>query len=340
MARVDLNEMETVLDVEDENDSEFTRPVGGQTDEKPNASDRDAPPPLPNPNTKAAMINAAVNKMMKMDKKTLKDSYSRLMGEQSSDEEDEEIDFEESFSSLFSDEKNLTETFKHKAATLFEAAVNRKVNEGIKEAYSEMNTLLDEEKESLASEVNKYLTYVAENWLKENRLAVENGIRSEISESFLSSLRTVFEDHYIDIPDSKTDIVEELADKVVALEEQIDGHLKNNVSLGEELSELQKTVVFLESTGDLSERQAAKLADLIESTSFTNIDGLREKIGVLKEEYIESSSGKRDVSLSEDIGVTDDSDGSDTLTEDRQEKKVISPTMKAYAAAISRGIPK
>ena len=203
----------------------------------------------------------------------------------SEEEEDsvEEIDLTPIFG------EDLSEDFKAKATAIFEAAVIAKVNdemEKISEALTEKFTVqLEEYKESIVEKVDAYLNYVVENWMEENALAVENGLRTEIAEDFISGLKVLFKEHYIEVPEEKYDVIGDLQASVNELEESLNTQIENNVSLNAEVVELKKQLIIGEMTEDLAYTEVSKLTKLLEGVDFGNEGLYREKVSVIKGNY-------------------------------------------------------
>jgi DNA-binding transcriptional regulator YhcF (GntR family) len=202
------------------------------------------------------------------------------------------VDMSEHVAALFEGE-DLSEDFKQKAIAIFEAAVTSTVKSeiaAIEEAYAatleeEVNTL----KEELSTNVDDYLNYVVENWVSENEVAIEAGLRTELTEEFISGLRNLFAENYIDIPEDKISVVEELGDKVAELENKLNEEIERNVELSAILSESKKTEVMYSMTEGLTTTQAEKLKSLAENVEFTSEDEYAHKVATLRESYFPSS---------------------------------------------------
>ena len=233
----------------------------------------------------------------------------------------------EHIDALFSGEE-LTEDFRSKATTIFEAAVNERVTAIEEELTENHNAILAEQVESLTEElttkVDDYLGYVVEQWMKENELAITNGLRTEIAEDFMVGLKNLFEDSYIDVPDDKTDLVEELATKVSELEDSLNEQITNNVELRKDILESTCEGVFSEVSRDLADTEVEKLRSLVEGIEYETEDQYKEKINVIKESYFGTHAKKTELFTE---SSSDDSD--DPAPE-------LSPVMSMYANAISR----
>jgi hypothetical protein len=201
---------------------------------------------------------------------------------------DIQIDMSEDVNALLEGE-NLSEEFKNKATTIFEAAVKTRLEEEIailEEAYAEtLEEKVSEIMEELTSEVDNYLNYVVEKWIEENEVAIESSLRSELTEDFISSLKTVFTEHYMDIPEDKVNIVEELSSTVDELQEKLNNEIERNVELSAALNESIKNEVITTFCEGLTTVQAEKLRSLAENVDFSEEEEFIEKLETLKENY-------------------------------------------------------
>ena len=242
-------------------------------------------------------------------------------------EEDETIDVSADVEALTADE-GLSEEFKSKAATIFEAALKSKVSEMKKKMNAGYEQKLKEESESakaeLVEKVDSYLSYVVEEWMKENALAVERGIKGEIAEDFISGLKKLFEDHYIDVPDEKYDVLEDQASKIEDLEKKLNEQIEKNVELNKENGELVKQDIIDEASADLTDTQKEKFNKLAEEVEFSNSKEFKTKVETIKESYF----GKKEVKQENDIDNV--AVGEETTNVD------LSEAMAAYTAAITK----
>ena len=207
-----------------------------------------------------------------------------------------EYDIEEDVNALLGGEE-LSEEFKEKAKTIFEAAINSKIA-GIKEELeAQYQEKLAEEieaaKESLAERVDSYLEYVADEWFEENAIAVETGLKTEMTESFLEGMKGLFEEHYVTIPEEKYDVIESMVDKLDEMEGKLNEQIEKNVALNKRLAESVSDVVFAEVTDGLAQTQKDKLAGLVENVEFESETAYREKLGTLKESYFPTNKAQR-----------------------------------------------
>jgi len=207
-------------------------------------------------------------------------------------EYDYEVDMNEDVEALFAGE-DLSEEFKQKAVTIFEAAVKAKMQSEIARLEEAYAATLEEEvetiKEELSSNVDDYLNYVVEQWVSDNEVAIEAGLRTELTEEFISGLRQLFAENYIDIPEDKVSVVEELGNKVEELEAKLNEEIERNVELTKVLSESMKTEVMYAMTEGLTATQAEKLKQLAENVDFVDADSYATKIQTLRESYFPSS---------------------------------------------------
>ena len=230
---------------------------------------------------------------------------------------------------LVSGEEGLSEEFKKKASTIFEAAVHAKVvdevNKRMEEQAKEVDASKDEFQKELTEKVDGYLTYVVEEWMKENELAIERGIRSELVEDFMSGLKTLFTEHYIDLPEEKVDMVDDLFTKVEELETSLDEEINRGVELQKELAQFKKDDAVKEATKDLADADSEKIAKLAEGIEFENTEQYVEKLNVLKESYFPKSEA-----------VTSEITETDENIEVPEEKQELDESMQHYTSAIRR----
>jgi hypothetical protein len=261
-------------------------------------------------------------------------------GEEEVEEEEEvvEEDFniEEDVNALLAGE-DLSEEFQEKARTIFEAAIKSRVAE-IKESLQESYAAalveeLDAIKSQLTERVDSYLEYVADEWFQENALAVEHGLKTEMTESFLQGMKGLFEDHYVTIPEDRYDVIESMVDKLDEMEEKLNEQIERNVALNRRLAESVADVIFADVAEGLALSQKDKLASLAENVEFESEADYREKLVTLRESYFPSNAGtQRSASenLSEEV----------TTAEKESLNESISPMMAAYLQTLSRASKK
>ena len=200
-----------------------------------------------------------------------------------------EIDVKEHVDALMNGEGDLSEEFKRKAATVFEAAVKSKVRDEVSRIEDDYRKDLDENinanKDELTEKVDTYLNYVCEEWTKENELAIERGLKGEIAEDFISGLKQLFEDHYIDIPNEKYDVLEAQSEKISQLEAKLNEAIEKNVSMKTDNAKLVREQVISEMSTDLAETEIEKFKSLTEDVDFEDEDSYKEKLETLKENY-------------------------------------------------------
>ena len=225
-------------------------------------------------------------------------------------EETVEVSIDEDIEALISGEE-LSEEFQEKARTIFEAAIKAKATEISEQLTASYEEKLVEEVASIKSElserVDSYLEYVADEWMAENQLAVENGLKTEMTESFITGMKSLFEEHYVTIPEEKYDVIESMVDKLDEMEGKLNEQIEKNVALNRRLAESAADVIFAEVTEGLAQTQKDKLTSLIENVEFDSEDAYREKLITLRESYFPSNTAQRDTSenLTEENGSTD-----------------------------------
>jgi len=229
--------------------------------------------------------------------------------------------------------ENLSEDFRAKAETIFESAVSNRVDEEVQTLEEAYAAALEEEvgkiHEQLTEKVDDYLNYVVEQWVSENEVAIETGLRTELTEEFISGLRTLFAEHYIDIPEEKVTVVESLGSKVEELESKLDEEIDRNVGLTKQLTESRKFEVLVDACGNLTDTQAYKLRSLAENVQFTTVDEYSRKVETLRESYFPSN-----VDYSKALDLNEVQDGKNFITETTQ------GPMSAYVKALGKTMPK
>jgi len=238
-----------------------------------------------------------------------------------------EIDVKEDVDALMSSDDSLSEEFKEKAATIFEAAVKSKVRSEveriIEEVASEKLTEMDTFKDELTEKVDTYLNYVVEEWTKENELAIERGLKGEIAEDFISGLKQLFEDHYIDVPDEKYDVLEAQSEKISELEDKLNTEISKSMEVKESNNSLVREQVISEVSEDLADTEVEKFKSLTQDVEFSNEESFKEKLNTLKESYFP----KTQPSASDDLDNDADGSAQDVDT---------SKSMSSYLNAISQ----
>ena len=305
------------------------------------------------PKTKAGMIKALYDQLSAMKKSDLSDSFSKIMGstltedEHEEDEEEEEekpveskklkkedleIDIKEDIEAITNGE-DLSEDFKTKASTIFEAAVSAKVLSEVNQRIEELETsykkeITDAKEEHLSTiteKVDGYLNYVTEEWMKENELAVEKGIRSELVEDFMTGLKNLFTEHYIDIPEEKVDLVDDLFEKVEELEQKLDESINTSVDIKKELAEYKKAETLREVSEDLADTEKEKLGKLADGIDFEDKSQYSEKLEVIKENYFPKQQSE---TITEELENTEEEQDSSESSTD--------PVMSRYVSSLTR----
>ena len=311
------------------------------------------------PKTKNGMLKSVYEKLNSLKKDQLAAQYEAILkatklAEENDDEEDDDeeevkekrtkaaikaedlnIDVKDDVEALVQGEDGLTEEFKKKASTIFEAAVQAKVLEEVNKKVDEIETQFKEDqdkssedfKKEMTEKVDGYLTYVVEEWMSENELAIDRGIRSELVEDFMSGLRTLFTEHYIDIPEEKVDMVDDLFTKVEDLETSLDEEINRGVELQKELAQFKKDDALKQATKDLADTETEKISKLAEGIEYENEEQYIEKLNVLKESYFPKSDA-----VTSEITETDET----IEISDEQPEEKLNEDMKHYTSAIKR----
>jgi len=256
-------------------------------------------------------VSESEDKEKEMKKETAKDKVK-------------DMDMKEDVNAL-TDGEDLSEEFKAKAATIFESAVKAKLVEEIEKLESEYETKVDEKvsevKEEIVDKVDAYLNYVVEEWMKENELAIEKGLRNEITEDFIGGLKSLFESHYINVPQEKYDVIENQAAEIEKLKEEVNKTIEKNVELNSKLAESTREEVINDVSSDLVATEVEKLKGLAESIEYKDADSFRKSVETLKNSYFP----KAKASDNESNEVAENNAGLD-----------LSESMAAYTAAISK----
>ena len=242
-------------------------------------------------------------------------------------EEKKDIDVKEHVDALVAGEDSLSEEFKTKAATVFEAAIKSKVKEIAEEMQADYDKKLTEEtsksKDELVEKVDSYLAYVVEEWMKENELALERGIKGEIAEDFISGLKKLFEDHYIDVPDEKYNVLEDQSSKIEELKKKLNESIEKNVELTKENGEHKRQDIIDEASKELADTQKEKFNKLAEEVEYSNEEDFKTKVATIKESYF---GKKESTSEIDDVAAESNAEQPQDLTN----------AMAAYSAAISK----
>ena len=279
--------------------------------------------------TKAQQLEA-ISKMKKSEIEEMLASHQAKLAEAETAQTEEELkaledaksEIEEKIKSIsvkedvaaLVDGEGLSEEFKNKAATIFEAAVKSKTREEITRIHetmsSEFDEKLEETEKALTEKVDTYLNYVVEEWTKENELAIERGLKGEIAEDFISGLKQLFEDHYIDVPDEKYDVLEAQSEKIAELEEKVNSVMEQNIALTNVKSGLVREQVISEACEDLTDTEIEKFKSLTEDVDFVDEESFKAKLDTLKESYfpktiVEQTFDDENGGTAQDIDTTD-----------------------------------
>lgn len=308
----------------------------------------------PMPKTKIGMINAMVDAMKGHKKDELAAAYKKMMNAMKKyDSEDdvgygeeaekskktvkevkkvtkEDIDVSDDVRALFGEE-DLSEEFKESATTIFEAAVVSKINEVLDtvsvDMDAELEVELNESIQTLSTRLDDYLEYVVEEWVKENEIAIESGIRAEIVENFMEGLRGLFTENYVDIPEEKVDLVDELAAKVQELEASVNEEMEKNIDISKQLQEIKKEQIIESVSDGLSENQSDKLKSLADGVDFEDEEDYTKKLETIKENYFPSEEVVSEIADDDEPLEIEDDD-------------TVNGSMAHYMNAISRSIKK
>ena len=276
--------------------------------------------PMPKmPGTKAGMINALYLKASKMKKEDLAAMYGKIMAEDFDTEDsvvvendisiNYQADFSDDLNAIMANEATLSEEFKEKTAIIFEAAIKSKLAEEIDRLEEKYNEELEAEitstKEDLVEKVDSYLNYVVENWMEENKVAIQTGLRTEIAEDFMNKMKDLFTESYIDVPESKIDLVDELAETVEELEEKLNAQTGKAIEMAEELESYKRDAIIREASRDLVETQVEKLKSLVDDIDFDDEETFAKKVATVKESYFNKVTSTESADFDTDEGDDD-----------------------------------
>jgi len=290
----------------------------------------------PMPKSKAGIVSDMYNHLNDMSKEELQDAYAKLMGLEEEVEEERfvpevatEADFSEDLDALVAEEATLSDEFKAKTAVIFESALKTKLAEEvdrIETAYEEkLEAELISQREEFVEKVDSYLNYVVEQWMEDNKLAIHQGLRTEIAEGFMNNLKDLFVESYVDVPESKIDLVDDLADQVEELEEQLYKTTADAIKLSEEVEGLKREAIIAEASADLADTQKEKLNSLVEALDFEDEESFAAKVATVKESYFTKTNSTEEV-IEESA---DDQSAYDAEVD-------VAPTMERYLAAIRK----
>lgn len=324
---VELDDNEDIVEAHDPKNAEKQSIGSVKSAEKagPTAKSRrgDKSNGEPAPKTKAGMISAAHDLMSEMSAAQLSSVLNVLMGDDAANSADHvaedrkvniNIDFASDLNALVESEATLSEEFKAKTALIFEAAVKSKLSEEIDRLEEAYKTELDEEvstiKADLVEKVDSYLNYVVESWMEENKLAVHTGLRTEIAETFMSKLKDLFVESYVEVPESKVDLVDELTAANEELEEAHNAAVGKAMKLAEELENYKRDAIIREAARDLADTQVAKLSSLVEDIDFEDEKTFAQKVKTIKESYFTKKTAESTIVEELDDETTEEVSGS------------------------------
>ena len=345
---IELQDDETILEMDDHEagsiaSADKAADAGGSAPKRSTAGGAsDAGKQDPMPKTKAALMAAMMHSMGKMDKKSLQAMYGGMnkkmemmhMKKEDLDVEDDapvqeiayEADFEADLNALVSEEATLSDEFKAKAETIFEAAIKSKLSKEIDRLEEKYQEELAEEvsttKADMVEKVDSYLNYVVEQWMEDNKVAVQAGLRTEIAEKFMNNLKDLFTESYIDVPESKVDLVDELAGEVEELEGKLNESTGKIIEMSGELEEFKREAVIREASKDMAQTEIEKLKSLVQDIDYS--DSFAEKVNTVKESYFKKPAAAE--------GVTEE------VEEDGDAVVETSDAMAQYMNAINRQI--
>ena len=340
----DVEEDEDEVDVEEGAEDGVDGGDGQEAGDQETAGDaKGAKQSADIPKTKAGILNAAYSMMKKAKKDEAVKLYQGMMKAAemkegvdvedtlvSEDADVSHIDYEEDLNVLVAEEATLSDGFRGKASTIFEAALKTKVGVEIDRLESEYANNLEEEvssvKTDLVEKVDAYLNYVVEGWMQENEVAVDAGLRTEIAEGFMTSLQSVFKEHYLSVPEGKEDLVDELSEQVAELEEQLNKTTDENVELFTTVQESQRADVVRKYTSDLAATEAEKLSSLVEDVEFGDSESFDMKVKTIKESYFMKESVESTSEVDKIVGTEQ------ALTEN------TSDSMARYTSALNSNV--
>ena len=283
-----------------------------------------------------AMKMKKMNAMKKMEDDSEKedDKKEMMMKDKMKKEsaEEVEIDLSDDVKALVSSDADLSEEFKDKAATIFETAVKTRIKEQTKILEAQYEEKLESEKETIkeamTEKVDSYLNYVVEEWMKENELAVERGIRTEIAEDFITGLKDLFKEHYIDVPEEKYNVLDDLTNQNKKLEDKLNEQIEKNVELSKKVSDADRATIVAEISDDLADTETEKFEKMAENVEYESADKFREKLETIKESYFPKSK----------IEETASKDEVDSVAANAPTLESNTDAMAAYTAAITKNI--
>ena len=312
-------------------------PVVKPTDKNPDAASKakqNTSDPAKKSAKESSLENDQESKSSMKEEEVEATEDQEVVAEDKVEDKEVEIDLSADVEALVSSDANLSEEFKDKAATIFEAAVKTRIQEQTKILEAKYEEKLSAEtetvKEAMVEKVDSYLNYVVEEWMKENELAVERGIRTEIAEDFITGLKGLFKEHYIDVPEEKYNVLDDLTTQNKKLEEKLNEQIAKNVDLTKEVSESAKSKAIDEVSTDLADTEKEKFEKMAENVEYDSADKFREKLETIKESYFPKSKIEEATSKDEVDSVAANAPSDFTSGK--------SDAMAAYTAAITKNI--
>ena len=333
-----------------------------EEEEEEHESVKEEAPVIEIPKTKAATIAAAVEMLKKARKEDARKLFAKMVKVDETSEEDsvksvedalkkakqvkapgtkgmdakhgevvkakvESVDFDEDLDALIKEEATLSEEFRGKAGAIFEAVLSSKLTQEVERLESEYANNLEEEvsdmTKDIVEKVDGYLNYVVEQWMSEHELQVSQGLRTEIAEEFMTSLQQVFKEHYIEVPEGKVDLVDDLNEQVTELEDSLNKSTQDNIELHQKVQDFEKAEIVREHSVGLVDTDAEKLASLVEDIDYDNRENFEVKVKTVKESYFKD-------------GVETPADEADSLLGDGAVDVDVSDTMSRYTQAITK----
>lgn len=314
------------------------KPDANATDEEESiasvdkAADATKAKQAPAPKTKAGMINAMSMKLQSMKKADIQAAYFKDSVDMDNVDAivETQIDTSAELDALVESEATLSDEFKAKTAVIFEAAVKSKLSEEVDRIEAQYKEELAEEisstKSELVEKVDSYLNYVVESWMEENQVAIQSGLRTEIAETFMDKMKDLFTESYIEVPASKVDLVDELAESVEELETRLNETTQKVIDTSEELEVYKRETIIREASSDLAETQVEKLKSLVEGIDFEDEEQFASKVKTVKESYF-----TKEITGSDEV---------ETVQEDADVTTDVSSVMESYLATIRKNASK
>ena len=337
VTEADLHDEDVVEEAHDPKNAEnasvaSVKGAAGKTTKAPDPAPKQGTH-MPMPKTKAGMLQAMYLKQSKMNKAQLTATYNGVMKDDVDVNNDEAImenpevayDYKGELDALVESEATLSEEFKEKTTIIFESAMKAKLAEEIETLEEHYASELAEEiattKSDLVEKVDSYLNYVVEQWMEDNKLAVQTGLRTEIAETFMNKLKDVFLESYIEVPEDKVDLVDELAEQVEELEEALNARTEEALEQARAIEDFTRAAIIGEAAKDLPDTQAEKLAGLVDSIDFEDEETFAKKVSVVKEAHFTAPAVESTIAEETDVDAEADT------TE-------VSDTMATYLSAI------